>query len=292
MIVNGWLQHPDFIRVDGHPLKLYAEPNSGEGGLSCHSVVGEEADFLDGVPNRFLDDSRNADGSFTDYAAASCMFILRKRMPHIQMYPTWASTWTSGSRGANTTTWAFEAEGGGIGNTSEPLTEHQVQGFLAVATAWEQVKGRTLQVGQGLTVRAHWQLAKDFGSAATACESGRYRHAWDRLIAGERYGEMTPEELARLERVERLLAGRGTVPVTVTLNNLVAVQLVRPGAKAGQTIELTGDDTLAYLDYMGNNLWLGLAGTQNKVRALEQATPTTAPRVIKITGATIQGDVQ
>ncbi|HML99521.1 MAG TPA: hypothetical protein PKD75_13690 [Tepidiformaceae bacterium] len=230
LIVNGWLQHPDFLRVDGHPLKLYTAPNTGDGGLACHSVVGEEADFLDGVPNRFLDDSRNPDGSFTDSAAASCMFILRKRMPHIQMYPTWASTWTSGSRGANTTTWAMEAEGGGyqwvhgqlVPNFSEPLTEHQVRGFLIIATAWEQEKGRKLEVGRGKTVRAHWQLAKDFGSAPTACESGRYRHAWDRLIAGERYeeDEMTREEIEALvnQRVDAAMAAQFRTLLNLAIN--------------------------------------------------------------------------
>lgn len=289
----GWLQHPDFIRIDGHPLKLYTAPNTGDGGLACHSVVGEEADFLDGVPNRFLDDSRNPDGSFTDAAAASCMFILRKRMPHIQMYPIWAATWTSGGRGANTSTWAMEAEGGGyiwlngqlVSNFSEPLTEHQVRGFLIIATAWEQHKGKKLVVSK--TVRPHWQLARDFGTASTACESGRYQYAWARLESGERADdEMTPEEKARLERVERLLAGRGIVPVTVSADNLQAIRMVKPGAQAGETVELSGADTLAYLDYQGNNFWLGLASTQAAARkALMYATSIAA--AIAAAGVTI-----
>ena len=231
MIINraGWLVHPLFIRVDGHPLKLYTQPNSGEGGLACHSVVGEEADFLDGVPNRFLSDERNPDGSFTDYAAASCMFILRKTMPHVVMYSVDAATWTSGGPGANTTTWAMEAEGGGylwqngllVPNFAEPLTEHQVQGFLVIATAWEERFGRKLEVGRGKTVRAHWQLAKDFGTQATACESGRYRHAWDRLIAGERAEtEMTKEEIEALvnKRVDAALSAQFRKLLDLSLN--------------------------------------------------------------------------
>lgn len=199
---DGWLTSPLFLRVDGVPGKVYTEPNSGANGLACHSVVGEEADFLDGVPNRFLDESKNADGSYTANAAASCMFILRKRRPHVQMYPVDASTWTSGGRVANTTTWAMEAEGGAIGNEREPLTEHQIDGFLAIAAAWEWKFGRELVVGQ--TVWAHWQLAQKYGYAATACESGRYAFAWAR--PGERSNEVTRQEFdalaARIDALE------------------------------------------------------------------------------------------
>lgn len=115
---------------------------------------------------------------------------------------------------------------------------------------------------------------------------------WTPFMAALQGDEMTPHEQARLERVERLLAARGTVPVTVTAGNLNAVRMVRPGANEGDVIELSGDDTLAYLDYQGNNLWLGLAATQNRVYALEQNSETPEyPRVITITGATIKGDM-
>lgn len=211
---DGWLEQRLFVRVDGHPLKVYSQPNTGENGLACHSVVGEEADFLDGVPARFLDDSRNPDGSFTDNAAASCMFILRKRMPHVVMYPFEAATWTSGGWLANTTTWAMEAEGGGylwrdgrwVPNFSEPLTAHQELGFLIIATAWEQVHGRSLEVGR--TVREHRQIASEYGYAATACASGRYANAWARLAAGERYTEddMTPDEVRAIVHGELAMA--------------------------------------------------------------------------------------
>ena len=56
MLINaeGWIQHPDFIRIDGIADKVYSQANTGEGGLACHSIVGEEPDHEDGVPNRFL----------------------------------------------------------------------------------------------------------------------------------------------------------------------------------------------------------------------------------------------
>lgn len=206
MLINreGWLEHPDFIRIDGVADKVYSQPNSGQGGLACHSIVGEEPDSEDGVPNRFLSRERTSDGSYTPYAAASCMFILRKRARHIQMYPVTASTWTTGGREANTATWAIEAEGGRPGNEGEPLTRHQEDGFLAIATAWEERFGRMLTVGQ--TVRSHGEIARLYGYAPTACESGRYRNAWARLTAGERYdaaamfvraAEQTSDELIR-----------------------------------------------------------------------------------------------
>jgi hypothetical protein len=116
---------------------------------------------------------------------------------------------------------------------------------------------------------------------------------WEPFMAALEGDAMTPEEKARLERVERLLAARGTVPVTVTAGNIDAVHMVRPGAVVGEIIELSGDDTLAYLDYQGNNFWAGLAATQNRVYALEQNSETPEyPRVITITGATIKGALE
>jgi hypothetical protein len=182
---DGWIQHPDFTRIDGIADKVYSQPNSGLGGIACHSIVGEEPDSQDGVPNRFLSTARTGDGEYTKNAAASCMFIIRKRAKHVQMYPVTASTWTTGGREANTTTWPIEAEGGRSGNESEPLTRHQEDAFVTIATAWEQRFGRTLEVGQ--TVRSHGAIARLFGYEATACESGRYKKAWSRLTAGERY---------------------------------------------------------------------------------------------------------
>lgn len=270
---DGWIRHPDFIRIDGVADKVYSQPNSGENGLACHSIVGEEPDNQDGIPARFLSREKNPDGSYTKNAAASCTFILRKRAKHVQMHPVTASTWTTGSRGANTTTWAMEAEGGPLSNTTEPLTRHQEDGFLTIATAWEQLKGRRLVVGE--TVRAHWQWALYFGAAATACESGRYRNAWARLTAGERYGDdMAQEHIDRLARVERLLAGHGSLPVKVSEGNLGAVRLIKgSGTKVGDDVVFSGLDALAYLDLMGNNFWLGLAATQSTAsKALKVAT--------------------
>lgn len=223
---QGWIEHPEFIRIDGIADKVYSQPNNGQGGLACHSIVGEEPDADDGVPNRFLSRERMTDGNYTPYAAASCMFILRKRAPHIQMYPVTASTWTTGGREANTTTWAIEAEGGRPGHESEPLTRHQEDGFLAIATAWEARLGRRLVVGQ--TVRSHGEIARRYGYAATACESGRFRNAWARLAAGERYGAgamlIRVEQQASDEMIRRIV--RDEVAGALDIDNALDVRLM------------------------------------------------------------------
>lgn len=207
LIVDGWLVHPDFIRVDGVPAKVYTEPNTGENGLAGHSVVGEEPDFLDGVPNRFLSEEM-VGGRFTAYAAASCQNILRKRMKHVVMYPVEMATWTSGSRAANCTTWASEAEGGWSPH-NEPLTEHQMRGEIVVATAWEQTKKRRLTAAD---LNEHRHLVARFGGDATACASGRYREVFERILNGERYigkgDDMTQEQKEELAALVAIFGGR------------------------------------------------------------------------------------
>lgn len=200
---NGWLTSPSFARIVGVPDKVYTQPNSGDGGLALHSVVGEEGESDDGIPNRFLSTAKLPNGQYTDDAAASCMFILRKSAStkHIQMYPVTSSTWTSGGREANTTTWPMEAEGGRAPNYGEPLTVWQEQGFLSIARAWQWKKGRKLV--DGVTVRPHGQIAREYGYAATSCESNRYRFARVRLAElNTKEDDMTPEEVRKIVREE------------------------------------------------------------------------------------------
>lgn len=183
---EGWVQHPSFIRIPGIPDKRYSDPNTGEGGLAGHSVVGEEGDEEDGIPARFLSTERQANGQYTRNAAASCQVILRKRAAHVQMYPVDVATWTTGGPEANKTTWPMESEGGRNPH-NEPLTEHQEQGVIIIATGWEQRKRRRLTAKE---LREHGQIVKDLGypsSTWTACASGRYRRVFDRILAGERY---------------------------------------------------------------------------------------------------------
>jgi len=193
MIKDGWVSWA--LRIDGVPDKIYTAPNTGEW-ITCHSVVGEESEFYDGVPNRFLDESKDANGWYTPYAAASCMFIIRKNGTLIQMYPVWASTWTSGGREANTRSWAIEAEGGQYPNYGEKLTPAASATFVRLVREWEVYSGRKAVENQ--TLFQHKDMARMFGYDATSCASDRYSEAWKAVLQSseedmykEKYEELT-----------------------------------------------------------------------------------------------------
>ena len=195
MIVNGFLDWA--TRINGVPDKIYSEPNRGIG-IACHSVVGRESEFQDGVPNRFLSTEKTADGRYTASAAASCMFVLRESGELIQMYPVTASTWTSGGREGNTSFWAIEAEGGLFPNYGEQLTLKAQKTFIRLVTEWEAYTG--LSAKPGVNILQHSQIAQKYGYAPTACASGRYAEVWERIAGGERYDDMTPAEVEAIVR--------------------------------------------------------------------------------------------
>ena len=176
------------IRVDGIADKVYTQENSGNW-ITCHSIVGRESEFQDGIPNRFLSIAKNSDGTYTADAAASCMFILRENGELIQMHSIWSSTWTSGGREANCNSWAIEAEGGLFPNYGEKLTEAATLTFIRLVKEWETHTGK--KAVPGITLKQHKDVAKEFGYLSTACASDRYSEAWARLEIEE---EMTPTE--------------------------------------------------------------------------------------------------
>lgn len=189
MIVDGWLDWAR--RVDGIPDKVYSQPNSGIG-IAVHSVVGEESEFEDGIPNRFFDTTRLPNGRYTDAAAASVMFVLRKDGELIQMYDVTKSTWTSGGYEGNTNYWAIEAEGGLYPNYGEQLTPEAEATFIRLVTEWEAYSG--LKAEPNVNILQHRQIAAKYGYAPTACASGRYDTAWSRIAAGERYEDTITQE--------------------------------------------------------------------------------------------------
>lgn len=196
MIRDGWVDWA--VRIDGIPDKVYSKPNSGEW-LTCHSIVGQEWEYEDGVPNRFLSTASYIDEfgrkRYTDYAAASCMFILRKNGVLIQMYPLSASTWTSGGSEANTRSFAIEAEGGLAPDYGEPLTPEAEATFIKLY--WELARH---QRWNALTpwehLKQHKDVAREFKTSATACASDRYANVWQRLFRydGLEEDDMTPAE--------------------------------------------------------------------------------------------------
>lgn len=176
-IINGWIDWAE--RRDGHPLKQYSKKNSAEW-ITCHSIVGDLPNHA--IPSRFLDDSRKPDGSFTDSAAASVMFILYKDGHLIQMYPVTSSTWTSGGSEANTRSWAIEAEGG-LSPYTEKLTQQARTTFVRLVQEWEQYSGRKAIPNE--TLLQHKDVARKFGYLATACASDRYSEAWEACLLNE-----------------------------------------------------------------------------------------------------------
>lgn len=198
MIVDGFLDWAE--RRDGHPAKVYSQPNSGEG-VACHSIEGYLPNHS--VPWRFLSDDRvpGQPGRFTDTAAASVMFIGYTDGHLVQMYPVTASTWTSGGFDGNTRFWAIEMEG----TAGTPLTKEQEDTFIRLVTEWEAYTGHHAM--PGINILQHKDIARQYGYAATACASDRYSNAWTRIIAGERYDSMTPEEKAKLDAVYAALTG-------------------------------------------------------------------------------------
>lgn len=175
-ISAGWVSWA--MRVSGPADKVYSQRNSCQG-FACHSVVGRERDFEDGIPNRFLDTSRKANGDYTDAAAASVHFVQRESGLLIQMYPIYASTWTSGGRQANTSTISMEAEGGLFPNYGELLTPAAEDSFCRLMRELRPIFGPPLP---GVTLFQHKDLAIKYGTSATACASDRYRNAWARAV--------------------------------------------------------------------------------------------------------------
>lgn len=197
-IRDGWLSKAK--RVDGIADKVYTQLNSGEG-IVGHSIEGE--DRHDDIPDRFLSTEKDSEGRYTAHAAASCMFINPYEGPLIQMYPIWASTWTSGNSAANTKLWAVESEG----FAREPLNENQVRNMLYLAEEWEAHTKKKLSRGDDGHAKTMWEHREVWDWAAknggpTACPSGRYAPFYIALKArGEEMG-MTPDERIEFEQMK------------------------------------------------------------------------------------------
>lgn len=240
---DGWIDWA--TRKPGIPDKVYSQPNSGKYGIACHSWVGEERDFEDGIPNRFLSTERGPDGRYTPAAAASAMFVLRKSGELIQMYPITASTWTSGGREANCNFWAIEAEGG-LNPHSEPLTVAATETFIELCHEWEQHFGELL--ARNITLREHWQIAQKFGYAPTACASGRYTAAWRLLV--ERRDSMA-DTIAR-ERAEKALAVAGTLNDVLVIERDLRRAISGPGNHIWRVHKALVEAGLLEPEYTGN----------------------------------------
>lgn len=177
---DGWLDWAE--RRPGPPDKVYTQRNTAEWFLP-HSAVG----YYNGWASRLFDISRLADGSFTPNAAASVHGWVEQDGRVYQHYPFTASCWASGNRIPNTRGIAFEHAGGPPSNLSEPLTPEQVDAdvrILKELAVWAQRPAGYWQRNPdarpaGKTLWEHNEMVA-FGSAATACPSGRV--PWDTIL--------------------------------------------------------------------------------------------------------------
>ena len=238
------------VRIPGVPEKVYSAPNRMLG-LIGHSIVGQESDFEDGVPNRFLSLDREADGRFTRNAAASCVFVLRKSGVLIQMYPVTASTWTSGGPEANTSYVPIELEGGLIGNESEPMTDAQLASMLRLVADFEAFRG--VKIVRGVTFREHGELARELGYDATACPSSRYQRLYEAL--------------------EDDMADPVTQELALRLANIV---LIRDVGKSFGSLDEALDEARRQ-DANEQRMTIGLGRTQESVSELRGIVEALAP---------------
>lgn len=178
---DGWFSW--MRRVPGPADKVYAEENTAEV-LIPHSAVG----YYRGWITRLFSTARDADGSYTWYAAASVHVWNPYEGQCIQHYPVTASCWGAGSKLINTRAISVEHEGGAPGNESEPLTETQLRNLVRIAedlAAWRGVNPADYWErpasgdDQLATLYEHGECVR-FGSAPTSCPSGRI--PWDELL--------------------------------------------------------------------------------------------------------------
>src|SRR3990167_8044139 len=171
----------DWARRDPGPSeKQYTAPCMSQGVIN-HSAVG----YYNGWRSRLDDMSKDANGRFTPYAAASVTGWVEKDGTLIQHYPITASCWASGNGIANIAFNAFEHAGGPPGNESEPLTLGQkatdlriIRDLMAHKKLTEVRRLTTLAQGQAPPGTAFWlgehnEAVTLWGGSPTACPSKR-----------------------------------------------------------------------------------------------------------------------
>jgi len=204
-IKDGWV---DWARViPGIPDKVYSQQNKALG-LIGHSIVGSYQSALD----RFLSTARLPNGRYTRQAEASCMFIITFWGELIQMYPVTASPWTSGGPEANTGYWPIEMEGGAIGDESQALADLQVMATMRLCEEFEAHTGKKVLAGS--TFREHGEIARQFGYAATACPSGRYKRFYEAWANRDRPVVVAAESGDRVAKLEQKLTALEALTAT------------------------------------------------------------------------------
>lgn len=218
---DGWLDWAS--RVPGPPDKVYSAVNKVEGYVP-HSAVG----YLDAWLRRLNSEAKLPNGRYTPFAAASIHGWVPYNGKVLQHYPFTASCWGSGSAYPNTRFVAFETEGGAPGNEGEPLTEFQLEMHERIIWELSEWKGwkPTRPRGPSDTSASLYEHreCRRWGSAPTACPSGRMTALWVRV----------EEEMKKLEELEKRfkdmeagLAFHGTL----IIGNIEAIKVTSAGLR-------------------------------------------------------------
>lgn len=209
----GWFNWAS-ERVPGPPDKVYSVENS-IGGVVPHSMVGYYPAWL----RRLTSTARDADGRYTDYAAASVTgsILLDGRL--IQHYSLEASCWGSGSAYPNTHFNAYEFEGGAPGNVNEPYNVKQTNTLVRIIKETSEFglwnPSRPRNASDKLATLYEHNECRRWGSPSTACPSGRVPWSYVLQKLEEDMAGATPEEVLVanlfMELAQQALAG---IPVS------------------------------------------------------------------------------
>jgi hypothetical protein len=171
---QGWFDWA--IKLPGVEDKVYSRVTNACIGVVPHSMEGSYEAAL----ARLFSTERDADGRYTDYAAASWIASNCKDGRFVQHYSVFDCAWTSGSRYPNTHFVGIEHEG----VAGEPLTDAQVANLVRAIREIAEFKGWEPRRPTGpsdmtATLYEHNECTR-WGSAPTACPSGRI--PWDRIL--------------------------------------------------------------------------------------------------------------
>lgn len=186
------------IQEPGPPDKKYSEPNSADLFIP-HSMVGR----MPGWRSRLHDLSKDANGRYTQNAAASVTGAVLIDGTAIQHYTIFASCWASGWRTQNVRgiTFEYESEYSVINGVYRP-DERVPFNFKQVATGLRIIEDiREYKKRHGIvwvptrppandklnpnhTCYTHSECVQIWGGGATACESGRAAPLWAQINQG------------------------------------------------------------------------------------------------------------
>lgn len=211
--VDGWFDWMD--RDPGPADKTYSAPCASEI-VVFHDAVG----YYPGWMSRLKSTARDAHGRYTPYAAASVTGWLpyKAGVKPIQHYPIGKSCWASGSYFLNVYGNAFENESSpGYGtwdpHNPPPQSDWQVECAARIERDLSEHFGRPAGYWRRPVSAADMEATEyehretiRWGGLYSSCPNGRIRWA---DIAARRDGQeddMTPEQDARLQRIEKELA--------------------------------------------------------------------------------------